>query len=767
MRYLIGLWLCGVVAGGLCLPAVADNGEDAPASEKVIEIRFLGRKQMSVNALMASIKLRAGRRYDDAVALEDEKRLLATGRFDSVEVQKTVTDQGVIVTFVLKERPIVGKLEILGNKHIGAAELHKELSFGTGDPLNAYVVEAGRQALVTRYNKNGYHFAAVTVDEKALAEQEVIYRVVEGPQVRITSLRFEGNEFFSNWRLRMEVATQSRLWPFIAGFLDMEQVERDIHTLRNLYISEGFLDVEVGRRPLEFSEDKTEVTLTFVIKEGPRYRINAVRFRGNTVFADEQLAGRLQLRPGKFFNADSLRLDLRAIEDAYGEIGYIHAAAEADKIYKEQPGVIDLRFTVREEDQYRIGQIHIRGNTVTQERVIRRELRFLPEQLYNTVAVRESRNRLEETRLFETVEITPVGRMPNTRDVLVRIAEGRTAEFLVGFGVSSNTGFLGNISFTQRNFDLFGWPKDWRQFFTGQAFKGAGQTFRLQAEPGLDMMSFNIELYEPALFDLPYSAGVKGFYYTRKREDYDESRLGGVVSLGHRFKNRWYGELAARIESIDLTSLDSSAPPEVVKAAGANVLMGLKGTLVRDRTDSRWMPTTGDRFRFSYEQVFGDFQFGRGTAEYRIYRTLYTDALDRKHILAARAAVGHIWSEAPVYEKFYGGGIGSVRGFKYRGISPRSAGTDKPIGGDFMAFLGAEYGFPLVADQLRGVVFVDSGTVEPSFEVNTWRASMGVGLRWVIPMMGPVPLSLDFGFPVSKNAEDDQQLVSFSLGWTF
>jgi len=184
------------------------------------------------------------------------------------------------------------------------------------------------------------------------------------------------------------------------------------------------------------------------------------------------------------------------------------------------------------------------------------------------------------------------------------------------------------------------------------------------------------------------------------------------------------------------------------------------------------MPTTGDRFNFGYEQVVGTDTFGKFNAQYKIYRTVYVDALDRKHLLAGRTAFGQIVGDAPVFEKFYGGGIGSIRGFEYRGISPRGhwpsgARHKDAIGGDMMFFAGAEYSFPILADQLRGVVFVDSGTVEEDFELTTYRISAGFGVRWTIPFFGPVPMAFDFGFPLVKDEDDRTQVFSFSLGWTF
>jgi outer membrane protein insertion porin family len=739
----------------------------AAPPQTVIDIRVEGNERMTAGAILVHVKTRVGQRYDAGVVRADQQRLLRTGRFDNVVVRKTQTDQGVIVTFEVSERPTIVSVGFRRNKAFKDDELAKALSFGPGSPLQSYLVEKGRREVLEKYRQAGYFFADVKADPRAYRDRaEVIYDIVEGPRVRIRKVRFEGNDFFSTLRLKMDVATQARFWPFIAGTMDAEQIERDVHTIRNRYIEEGFLDAEVGRK-LRFNDDKTRVTVTFVIHEGPRYRVDEIRVVGNKVFTDEELIARLKLEPGDFFTGLTSRRDARRLEEVYGKLGYIDAAVKTKRRFKETPGVVDVVFEIAESDQYRVGRIVVRGNTVTQSRVILRELSFYPEQLFDMVAVDQSRQRLLETQLFEEVAITPTGTAPGVRDAVVSIKEGRTAQFLVGVGASSQEGLLGNIELTQRNFDLFGPPRSWRDVTEGRAWKGAGQILRLSAEPGTELMRFYIEWLEPYLFDRPYSLGTRAYLFTRGREDYFETRYGGFVSFGHRFKNRWYGELATRIEGIEVSDLDFDAPPEVRQVAGTTALAGLSGSLTRNRTDSRWLPSTGDVIRLNYEQVTGDFDFGRLGAEYKIYRTVYVDALDRKHILSGRAAVGQILGDAPVFERFYGGGTGSVRGFAYRGISPRSAGTDKPVGGDFNAFVGGEYTFPLIAEVIRGVVFLDSGTVEENFEVTTWRASAGFGVRWHIPFFGPVPFRLDFGFPLNKHDEDDTQVFSFTFGWTF
>jgi outer membrane protein insertion porin family len=768
-----------VVLGAGTFTAAQGTG----AASNVVEVRVQGNKQLSANAVLIHVKTRPGQPFSEDVVKADERRLLETGRFDSVVATRTQTDKGVLVVFTVVERPLVARLIFQGNKAIKRSELVKELTFGEGGPLSAFSVESGRQALLNKYKSSGYHFASVTVDKAALdAQRAVIYRIVEGPKVRVRKIRFEGNEYFGNFKLKQSIGTSARFWPLVDGYLDTEQIAQDVLKIRNLYLADGYLDAEVGRL-MKFSEDRKDVTVTFLIKEGQRYRVNEVVFKGNSVFASQELAGRVKLGQGEFFTQLALQRDLKKVRDTYGELGYIEASVQSSRQFLDptaeppkwathlgKPALLNVIFEIKESDQFRVGRVDIRGNTVTQGRVIRRTLRIFPEQLFNAVALEESRKRLVESRLFEEVSITPTGRAPGARDVTVQVTEGRTAQFLIGAGISTNSGLLGTVSFTQRNFDILKWPTGWKQFIKAQAFKGAGQTLRIVAEPGTELMRFHIEWFEPALFDRPYSLGTQVFLFNRMRESYDETRYGGVVSFGHRFKNRWYGELATRAEGVRIDDLDDDAPPEVIEDEGSHFLTGFKGSLIRDRTDSRWMPSAGDRIELSAEQVVGSHEFVRANGQYRIYRTVYVDAMDRKHILAGRAAVGHIFGGAPVFERFYGGGIGSVRGFKYRGISPRSKGTDEQIGGEFMIFAGAEYSFPIIGtegQQLRGVVFLDSGTVEEDFGIETYRVSAGVGVRWVIPLFGPVPMAFDFGFPISKDDDDDDQIFSFSVGWSF
>lgn len=756
-----GYWL---PLAATLLAATAGTIFSQNATDKVIKVVVQGNQRLSENAVLAEVQTRVGETYDEATLQADQKRLLESGRFETVTATRTNTPEGIIVTFIVTERPVVESVEFRGNKAFPNKTLNALLPVHAGEGLNTHAVESGRQAILNKYLSSGYADAKVTIDEEALKERRVVYQITEGPRVRVSGVSFEGNHFFHGFKLRQSIGTSARFWPFVAGNLDREQVDRDVHTLRNLYVAEGFLDAKVDR-VLKFAPNGKTVKVIFVVEEGTRYRVSEVRFEGNDVFQSQELARRLKLQPGSFITSEALRGDVKKVTDSYGELGYIDAQVTAEKLYKEAPGLVDVAFRIREDGKYNVGKVEIVGNNITQSRVIRRNLGFYPQQPVNTVAISESERRLQELGLFKDVKIRPVGEQEGVRDIMVQVTETQTAQFMVGASVSTNNGVLGNISLTQRNFDFMRWPKGMSD---PGAWKGAGQTLTIAAEPGTELMRFHIDWTEPAVFDLPYRLSNRVFFFTRGRETYDETRYGDVASIGHWFKNRWYGEMAARVEGVDINDLDDDAPPEVIEDEGTHGLVGLKGTLVRDRTDSRWNPSRGDRLELSYEQVVGSYNFGRIGGEYSIYKTLYTDVFDRKHVLSGRAAIGNIvGGEAPVFEKFYGGGHGSIRGFEYRGVSPRSRGTDEPIGGDFMLLAGTEYTFPLIGKNLRGAVFLDTGTVEEDAKITTYRAAAGMGLRWIIPMFGQVPMNLDFAFPLAKDKQDDTEIFSFSLGVMF
>jgi len=762
-----------VIAAVLTAVAAAQTAQQTEGLI-VKDVRIVGLKVVPEAFVRARLRTRPGMAYSEAAVRADLRRLLETGKFAAVDAGYTIEEGQVVVTFRIREKPLLKDIRFVGNKRISTKDLLAEVNLKPGDPIDLFLLRQAVENIQQLYRQSGYHYVRVTLDEQRLTKEGVaVFRIVEGPRVKIRKILFEGNRAFRASRLSRVIETKTYIPLLRTGIYDPEAISRDEVNIANFYRDNGYLDVRVSHR-LEFAENREDLTVVFLIDEGPQYFIKEVQFEGNTVLSDSYLAGLMKLQSGSPLLQDVLKSDLRAIRDAYGQRGYIYAQVRASWIFLKEPARVRLVVHIEEGPRIRVGRIVIRGNERTQDRVIRRQLRLYPGEYYNSREQQRARVRLIETGLFEQVDITPVGQQDNVRDVLVRVKEAQTVQFLIGVGVTSNSGVLGNLMIENRNFDITRWPRSWGEFFRGQAFRGGGQLFRLQLEPGTELTRFRIVFREPYLFDKPISLGTSAYLFQRGRDAYAEERLGFTLSLGKRhtegiFRN-WGTEAAARWEWIDITDVDWFDAEDIRESAGSNYLSTLRLSLVRDTTDSRWFPSVGSRFALSWEQagVFGgDWTFSKVIAGYNWYKTLRVDVFDRKTIFATRARVGYIFGDAPVFERFYGGGIGSIRGFDFRGVTPRAGIRRDRVGGDFEVLTGAELSFPLFGKELRGVVFTDMGTVEEDFEFTTWRISAGFGIRVVVQFFGPVPLSFDFAWPLAKDDEDDTQVFSFTFGTVF
>ncbi len=746
-----------------------------PPGTPVERVDIIGLETLSEGFVRRGIATRPGQPFSGQQLAQDVTDLLRTRKFIGVSADAFLDDDGrAIVVIRVQEKPELTGVSVEGNFEFDTEELFDVLP-APGQPIDRFEIDRGRDAILDLYRDEGYYFAEVTIDE-GLLERERVLRVVvsEGPQVRIRDISFEGLTAFREGLLRSKVRTNTYIPLLREGAFRDSVAEQDTSTLERFYRAEGYLDAQVGYR-IEFRDvDREELAVTFVIEEGPLYRVAEVNLFGAEAFRDQDLLNRLRLTPGAAYREEMLQADLRRLRDAYGEIGYVDAQIDSAYDFLDEPALLRLRFSIVENERSRIGEITIRGNRTTQDRVIRRQLRFFPTEDFNLVKVRQAERRLRESGLFTKVAITPLDDQDGFREALVEVEEADAVLFLVGAGVSTDTGLLGTISLENRNFDLFDAPRNFNEFVRGQSFRGAGQRLRIVAEPGTELTRFRVDWREPYLFDQPIGLGTSFYLFTRGRDAYDETRYGARVSLGRRFEtgplNGWAVEGAVRVEGVEIDDVRFLSARDIRVAEGDHLLTSLKGSIIRDTTDSRFRPTEGYRVSFDYEQVGalgGDATFGQPSISAVWYRTLHTDILDRKSVLGIRGDAGWILGDAPVFERFYGGGFGSIRGFEFRGVSPRDGLRDDRVGGEFILLTGAEYSFPLYADSVRGVTFVDMGTVEEGFEITGWRMAAGFGLRVDVNFFGPIPMVFDFGFPIVKEDEDDTQVFNFSFGASF
>lgn len=355
---------------------------------------------------------------------------------------------------------------------------------------------------------------------------------------------------------------------------------------------------------------------------------------------------------------------------------------------------------------------------------------------------------------------------PGFVDVNIDVSEGRTGRLMFGVGVNSNAGVVGSIVLQEDNFDILRPPTSWGDILNGTAWRGAGQSFRLEAVPGNQVSRYMVTWQDPYFLRSDFSLGVNGFYYNRYYQFWTEERTGGRVSVGYILDKYWSVSSAIRLEDVGISSLPGAPPPDLLAVAGHSFLSTGSVALSYDTRDNSFFPTRGHYVNTSYEQAFGEFVYPRFEVTGAKYFTTYErpDGFG-KHILSFSGQLGFTGNNTPIFERFYAGGYSSFRGFYFRGVSPEV--NNVKVGGDFLMLGTAEYMVPITAnDNIRTVVFSDFGTVEPNVTLQDFRVTAGFGFRLTIPAMGPAPLAFDFAWPIVRQSYDRLRLFSFYVGFT-
>ena len=786
-------WVAALVLflGSLLPPVALAQTLPAPPSptpllrgRTVEEVQILGNAQVPSSVIRNVIRTKAGDKYDPAGVQDDYQRIYNLKKFSTVDAQVEPTKTGgVKVVFIVAEQKLIKSITYQGNKDVETSTLQGAHDLKVGQAIDSFRISVAQQEILNLYRDKNYPFAEVVVPPDPLTRSgQVIFKITEGPQVRVRYIDFKGVRSFDKDRLQKQIKTETWFPIFRSGKYDAEQVEEDMGALRRFYGDHGFFDVRVGRK-LIFSPDLSEMQIDFLIDEGPRYVVNSVSFEfegGQATLPEKQLRRDLRLLPGRYYDAETEQRDVRQLVKEYSPRGYIYGGAtptdpnylkiEVKKLYERQPGKVQLVYSIREGRPFHVGRFIVKGNNKSQDKLALREFReFASGSLFNSAAVQEATERLRATPYFQSVSVTPIGDNPDIRDVLIEVTEQKTASFTVGAGVNSNGGVGGNITFEQRNFDLGNVPNDIRDIFSEHAFTGGGQRFRATFEPGTIQTNAILSFYEPYLFDLPYSFNEEGYLHDRLREHYDDRRVGDAVSLGKRFDYEDTGILTLRGELVKVQSIEDARyrAPEILEARGKSVLTSVGFQFRRDTTNPGLLPYHGYVATAGVEMfgaLGGDYTFQRFSAGFDDYFTVYQDLLDRKTTLAVHLNTGFIIGNPFVDERFYGGGIGSIRGFRFRGVSPRSGRGNDPIGGDFTAAGTVELNYPIYGETLRGVVFTDFGDVENDVKFGVMRASVGTGIRLILPFLGQTPLAIDFAVPVTRERHDDTQFISFSFG---
>ncbi len=536
------------------------------------------------------------------------------------------------------------------------------------------------------------------------------------------------------------------------------------------------------------------------VNEGGRYYVQSVTLAGVTAKKyvsertfREHIRDRLKMKKSSLFTRADLAADLRAIHTAYQEKGYADVQVRLDEARMVRPGekAYDLRYVIVEGPIYMIDIIRPRGNDKTRPDVITRELAIKPGDRYDIRKIKESKRRLKNLRYFSKIDIrsAPSKRPPedgrNFKELHVAVEEASTRRILIGLGASSSAGVFADLRHEDSNFDLGDPARSWADFVSGTAFAGGGQSLSLFLRPGSDMTQFGVQWREPWLNERAVSLGVTAGLYSRSWDDYTVEKLGASVTIGKRYRPTLTGFVGIRADIVEVTDIDKTAPKEVWDDKGTYTVIGVFTGITHNSVDDNMFPTKGTKWTLKGELVGGtDLGIVKLLADGRWFTPIHEAPDKSQHVFSLWGNMATILgSDPPVFERYFAGGLGSVRGFASHGISPTSkkiyvappggavavVKNGEQIGGLFKIEGGTEYYFPISKDKARGVIFLDVGSVSENSlgigsAISDLRVSTGIGVQIVVPALGNAPIAVFLGVPLKKENDDETEAFTFSLG---
>jgi outer membrane protein insertion porin family len=755
--------------------AVADHfeavGESVGQIAKNFEIQLLGLAQVESvqvrgnqrierEAILSVVKTKKGERLDYGQLDKDLRDIYKMGYFTDVSIETEEGSNGTNVIFTVKEKPSIGKISFEGNKKVDTDDLKNEVGIKLYSILDQNEIKQSINRLKEFYRKKGYYNAEIKERSEPIPNNQVgvTYVIDEGQKIFITKIEFIGNKAFSDGELKkiMETSEHGLLsWLTDSGVLDSKKLEFDVFKLTSFYHNHGYIKAVVGEPKVSENKEKG-LTVTFEIKEGDQYSVGQVGVSGELIMPADALLKKVSINKEKVFNREVVRKDILALKDTYADEGYAYAEVTPRTKENDQTHMVDIDYDISRGEKVRFERINITGNKTTRDKVIRRELKALEGEYFSGKAVSKSTQNLNRLGYFETVDIqTKKGSREDLMVMDVKVKEKPTGSFSFGAGYSSLDHLVGMAQIQQDN------------------FLGYGQRLSAAVRLGGSSSQFDVSFLEPWLLDYPIAMEVRGYNWQRDYDDYSKDSWGGSVFFGFPTKIDEYTKSSVKYGYEDslITNVSENASDLLKDMEGRSVTSAMTFGLSRNSVNRAWNPSEGSINSITFEYAGGILGADNYFNKY-IGRSAWFFPLPWSTVFMLQGRWGYVekrpGGDLPVYEKFFLGGLTTVRGYEYASISPRDPETGDKIGGEKMMCYNVEYRFPLLKEQgVIGLVFFDAGDVwekDQDFDPGNIQKSVGLGVRWYSPMG---PLRLEWGYALDPRYDDPTSQFEFSIGTEF
>ena len=710
-------------------------------AEKIDEIVISGNQRIEKEVFFNKIQSKKGDDYDEIKLSEDMQTLYKMGYFDDIKIAKETNEKGVVITFVVKEKPSVRKIIIKGNSVYESEKIVEEIKIKKGSILNVFEIQESLRIIKGLYIKKNYYNTSCTyeIEESKKNSAELTFIIDEGEKAYIREINFEGNKAFKDKKLKKKMESSEKgffSWLTESGKFDKNLLFVDSVEVLNFYKNSGYVDAKVSEPDIKREKDR--ICVTIKIEEGDKFYFGEIDIDGDILTTKKDILSKIKIVKGEPYSQLLLQQNITIVSNLYADKGY--ANVDVVPLIKRDGTnhSLNVVFKIDKKEKVYFDKIFITGNDVTRDKVIRRELKVYEKELYSLTGVRRSIKNLHKLGYFKDVKTKIVESTSNEqKNLKIEVEEGSTGMFTVGGGYSSENDFFFKSTLGKRN--LF----------------GRGQSLDLSAELGEEYDSYSLSFTEPWLFDIPLLAGFSIYKLDREYTDYDRDSTGHSLKLGYRFFDYTTSTITYSYDKSDVNDITRETGDPIYNYEGINKTKSFTIINKYDSTDRYYNPTEGKEYKFLVEYaggfIGGDIEYTKYILEAGHYYPLFWKTVGFLH-----TRFGYIdeRNSFPLdYERFHLGGMYSVRGFKSKDITVyQDEAKQFRIGGDKYALFNAEFLFPIAEDAgLMGLFFYDAGDVYDDDENMFSRrlnSSYGGGFRWFSPAG---PLRLEYGRTIHSN----------------
>ena len=727
----------------------------AGEEDLVYKITILGNVKVEEGVIQGAIRSREGGTFSTEQVREDLRSIFGLGYFTDVQVDIKSTPKGKEVIFIVVEKPSIKEVLITGNQKLKLEDIKEKTTLTPRSILNLEKVKENAEQIRKLYFSKGYYGIKVEdkIDYLETNEAVITFNIVEGPKGHIKKITFKGNEKIKSSDLRKVMITkQWNLFSIISktGVLDEDILKNDLQLLMAYYFDNGYLDPKVSEPKIDFQDPK-RIQIEFEVKEGPQYRIGNIDFKGDVVTTKEDLFKVLTIKRNDVYSNTAIHTNVNALTEKFANEGYAYVEVVPETIVDSKNLLVHLTFGIEKKKRVSLEKIQIVGNTKTRDKVIRRELQVAEGELYGVTLLNKSQSRLRRTGFFKEVEfLTSRGSTDEKVNLDIKVEEAPTGALSFGMGYSSIEKVVGTASISDRN--LF----------------GLGYNGLLKFQLGSLTQNARLSFTDPYFLGYPYAAGIDLYNEKQEWDTYSYKIIGGDIRFGKELTETLRADAVYKLENINVFDVSSTASRFIKEQEGKKTTSALSLTFSRDTRDDYFAPTRGALHTLLMQNAGGIL----GGNNYFIKvagETSWFFPMPLNTVLNLRGQVGFIQPysgrQAPIYEKFFVGGIRTLRGFEYGMAGPVDINKEA-LGAEKMAVFNSELIFPLSRDLgLRGAVFWDVGKgFNKISDITPLKTGVGVGIRWFSPM-GPIRIDIGFN-PIPKKGEKGM-VIDFMAGSAF